>query len=281
MPNIFIKSNQADQLDKNSLLWLDAEAYGRRVALQGHDFSWTDCAEFVNQYRMVHTLLSPSVAPINLGSFLAAWLDENTGALVEMRGKKRIRFALKKLLSLEQLREQIRAIVSALCETLAEPIVLVMPQNAELINWANNKANNVGPAEISDIDIDSVSVYLADFLRVFNGLNVSAVVIDLPAPVVSTDQLDLYSPIVNVAKHYHWKLGAKVSSDAIIDTDISGLDFFLGNTPDNGTLCLDAQFWHEGVLSELPCNIYYAQVPEHLAPELVLERLSNLKKTAT
>lgn len=262
------------------LVWLDAEEYGSKVLLQGRPFPWTQSTEFVSTYMQLLKLLNPGVAPLNMGRFFAAWLQGNPGALVEMRGKKRIRYALRKFFGLEQQRELIRAIVSALGQSVSQPLVLVLPPNGELINWANHMANNAGPAEISDIDVDTVSVYIADFMRLFSGLNVAAVVAQLPAGTdVTPELLDFYSPIINVAKHYHWAMGIQLNGDAQV-TDPQGLlQFIIAEQAHDGSLSGRVQsdaFWQGGAPDWQAPGFVYATVPPDLQPERVLERLQTI-----
>ena len=260
------------------LIWLDAEEYGSRVVLNGKPFPWNNPTEFVSGYGQVQSLLKANVAPIHLGRFLHSWLAANSPALTEMSGKKRVRFAIKRLLGMEGQRQVIREIVSALCESRSEPVVLVLPPNGELINWANSKANGAEPVNLTDIDIDSVSVYLADFMRSFSGLNIAGVLVELPhGEEVNPDLLELYSPIINVAKHYHWALGMAVSGAGVQDPE-EKLQFVVSDQAAEtitGLIQNDA-FWRGE-----PCNwkaphFVYATVPPDMTPELVLDRLAEM-----
>jgi len=264
------------KLDK-PLVWLDAEDYGSEVVLQGKPFPWITPTEFVASYGQLQNLLKPGVAPLNLARFLQAWLVANPSALNEMRGKKRLRYAIKKLLGMEGPRRLIREIVSALCDSLSQPVVLVLPVNGELINWANQAANGADAAEISEIDVDSVSVYLADFLRVFSGLNVAGVLVQLaPGSSVNSGLLELYSPIINVAKHYHWALGLQVEAPEVVDDTDEKIDFVISDHDAGNGVLLGKEFWSEGQRGAVDNGFYFSTVPAKLQPELVLERLAAL-----
>lgn len=260
------------------LIWLEAEAYGAEVVRNGKPFPWTNPTEFVSSYGQLQSLLKPGVAPINVGNFFKAWLDSNPAALSEMSGKKRVRFAIKRLLGLDGPRAVIREIVSALCESVSQPVVLVLPTNGELINWANGKANNAQPQDLTDIDIDSVSVYLADFLRTFSGLNVAGVVVQLPdTTALNPELLDLYSPIINVSKHYHWAFGVQVRNPQEINDSDDVVDLIISNnTAVNGRM-LEEGFWKGGEATKPENGFYFGEVDASLKPELVLERLATLK----
>lgn len=260
------------------LIWLDAEEYGSRVILNDKPFPWNHPTEFVSAYGQVQNLLKADVAPVHLGRFLRSWLAANPSALTEMGGKKRVRYALKRLLGMEGQREVIREIVSALCESRSEPLVLVMPPNGELINWANSAANGANPVELTAIDIDSVSVYLADFLRVFSGLDIAGVLVELPPTVeLNPELLELYSPIINVARHYHWALGMAVSGAGIVDPE-QQLQFVVSDRATDTTTGISQSeaFWHGEPCNWRPPHFVYDTVPSGLKPEVVLERLADL-----
>ncbi|MAZ87385.1 MAG: hypothetical protein CL693_07060 [Cellvibrionaceae bacterium] len=260
------------------LLWLDAEAYGAEVVRNGKPFPWAHPTEFVASYGQLQNLLKPGVAPVHLGNFLKSWLEANPTALSEMSGKKRVRFALKKLLGMEAPRAIMREIVSALCESVSQPLVLVLPSNGELINWANTKANGTNAQELTEIDIDSVSVYLADFLRAFAGLNVAGVLVQLPeGQAVNPELLDLYSPVINVSKHYHWALGVQVTSPSELNDSDEQLDLIISDKTGASCVELNASFWAGADVSTPESGFYYGKVAADLKPELVLERLQSLR----
>ncbi len=278
MSNALLDAIQQGVEQGKPLLWLDADAYASQVILKGKPIPWNNPTEFVSQYRTLKSLLKPDVAPVQIGRFLGAWLTFNSGALAEMRGKKRLRFALKKLLGMEGPRTVIREIVSALEKSVSQPLVLMLPPNGELINWANQAANGGEPVAVTDVDIDSVSVYLADFLRTFSGLNVAGVVVQLPhGTVVNAELLELYSPVVNVAKHYHWAFGVQVSGADRFDDNNAVIDFAISDNPAGNGGILDEAFWSSGEIGLNGRAFYFSRVPEDLSPELVLERLQALR----
>jgi hypothetical protein len=279
MANALLDAIQSGVTADRPLVWLEAEAYGSAVVRNGKPFPWTNPTEFVSSYGQLQSLLKADVAPVHLGRFLHAWLEANPAALTEMSGKNRVRFALKRLLGIDGQRQVIREIVSALCESLSQPVILVLPPNGELINWANNKANGAEPVELSEIDIDSVSVYLSDFLRAFSGLDVAGVLVQLPVGTeVSPALLELYSPIINVARHYHWAMGMQVAGADISDPD-DQLQYVIADSLQARTTGLfqAPSFWESGISKWKTGNFVYAEVPADLQPELVLERLAALR----
>jgi hypothetical protein len=222
-------------------------------------------------------LLKPDVASFPVGEFLSAWLTENSSALDEMSGKKRIRFAIKRLLGMQAPRHTLTEMVNALCQSVSQPLVLVLPPNGELINWANQQANQGEPAKISELDVDSVSVYLADFLRIFAGLNVAGVVVQLPDETsVNPELLALYSPIINVAKHYDWAFGIQVNAPVELNDSDSVLDMVLSDHANANSGMLDEEFW-DGSRVKTDSGFYFGKVDPDLTPEIVLSRLASLK----
>lgn len=279
MTNELLDAISSSATDRKPLVWLDSEAYGRRVVLNGAPLPWNKPTEFISAYGQIQSLLKPGVAPVNLGHSLSAWLNANQGVLSEMGGKKRIRYALRKLLAMDSHRTLIREIVSGLCQSVSQPLVLVLPANGHLINWANQMANSAPVADISDVDVDTVSVYLADYLRNFNGLDVAGVLVQVPdGTAINPEFLELYSPIVNVAKHYHWTLGMQVSAGTVSDPDET-LQFVITDEAQQvstGVIQKDS-FWSGEEAHWRSPGFVYAEVPEDLDPEQVLERLSTLR----
>lgn len=280
MVNKLIDAVEAGLTANRPLVWLEAEAYGAEVVRNGKPFPWNNPTEFVSSYGQLQSLLKPDVAPVNLDNFLRAWLDANPVALNEMGGKKRVRFAIKRLLGMDGPRTIIREIVSALCQSVSQPIVLVLPRNGELINWANQKANGAGPQELTEIDVDSVSVYLADFLRAFSGLDVAGVLVQLPAGTrICPALLELYSPIINVARHYHWAMGMQVAESSNMSDPDEHLDYVIADSAQACTtgMAQAPSFWDTGTANWRAPGFVFAQVPAQLQPELVLERLATLR----
>jgi hypothetical protein len=280
MANALLDAIQSGVSADRPLVWLEAEAYGAAVVRNGRPFPWTNPTEFVSSYGQLQSLLKADVAPVHLGRFLHAWLDANPAALTEMSGKKRVRFAIKRLLGMDGQRKVIREIVSALCDSLSQPVVLVLPPNGDMINWANTKANGAEPVELTEIDIDSVSVYLADFMRAFSGLDVAGVLVQLPVGTeVCPELLELYSPIINVARHYHWAMGMQVAGADVTDPD-DHLQYVITDSVQACTtgMLQAPSFWEAGVAEWNTPNFVYAEVPTDLQPELVLERLAALRR---
>lgn len=278
MANLLVDAIEQGIKAEKNLVWLDAEAYGTVVIRDGKPFPWTDPTEFVASYCQLQRWLQPSVVPVHVGRFFNAWLDENGAVRDEMSGKTRARFAIKRFLGLAGPRLVIRAIVGALCDAVSQPVVLVLPTNGTLINWANQAANGTGPVELSDIDIDSVSVYLADFLRTFAGLEVAGVLLQLPTgSKVDPQTLELYSPIINLAKDYHWSFAVQVADPVEVSDPEKKIDLVLSNHGCARGRFIPKNFWTDGEFDRDHQGVWFAAPHPDLAPELVLERLAQLR----
>ena len=279
MANTLLDAIRDDFAAGTPLLWLEAEDYGAEVMCGGKPFPWTKPTEFLSSYSQLQNLLKPGIAPVNIGNFLAAWLDANPAALAQMGGKNRIRFATKKLLGMDVPRVIIREIVSALCELSPPPVVLVLPPNGELVDWANRQVNITLAQELSETDIDSVSVYLADFLRAFSGLNIAGVLVRLPrGQGINPEFLELYSPILNVCKHYRWAVGMEVQQPPELRDSNKLLDFLISDVPGASSCILEEDFWNGSEAGGVPeGGFYYARLDARMNPERVLERLATLR----
>jgi len=278
MSNALINAIAEGINNQSPIIWLDAEEFAVKVMHNNQNLPWCSPTEFVSSYMQLQSLLKPDVSPVNIGSYLKSWLTENPSAKTEMSGKKRIRYAIKRLLGMDAPRHLIREIVSALCDSLSTPLVLVLPPNSELINWANQQANGIEPVALSDIDIDSVSVYVADFLRTFNGLGVAGVLVELPDDIcIDSALLDLYSPIINVAKHYNWVLGFKSNGDVTVEAVLDNSQLILGDFPQSDAAVLDEQFWKDGIFNAEGKKLFHGSVSASLEPETILIRLARLR----
>lgn len=256
--------------DGRNMVCLLGDDFMSSALLRGKPIPWTDATEYVAVYGQLMALLKPDVAMFDVMAFFKAWLGENNSALAEMRGKKRVRFALKKLLGMEEPRELMREIVDGLLATLSQPLFLLLPPNAEFLNWANMQANHTEERQISDFDVDTVSVYFADYLRTFSGLDIAGAIIQLPeGDSVDVTTAELYSPIINVAKHYRWSAGAVASQPSGVELDQVPLDFFFSDTAANASL-LGAEAWSED-FSPASSSMLFANVPAVLAPALAAD----------
>jgi hypothetical protein len=113
-------------------------------------------------------------------------------------------------------------------------------------------------------------------------MDVVGVMIQLPARTsINQNLLELYSPIINVARHCHWAFGIEVSAPAEVSDPDSLVDFVISEEPVTANdvrsgLSLNGTFWN-GTGSPEHIGFYHAAVPADIAPEIILRRISELK----
>ncbi len=266
------------------LLWLDHFGYSARV-LAGGSIPWLDAAEFLAYYCKAHRLLRPGVAPLPLEGFFDAWLTAHPSLVAGMAGKRRVGFALKTLLSAEGPRSLLSEIAAAARDSLAStPLVITAPSPRRLIAWAHARANDVADlaeVEVSGDDVESASMYVADFLRTFAESRVDALLLEETSGrgPRSAEEVGRYQPVINVARHYRWDVGLKVPDSAFAPGTEQGIDFCIANARWGGvgSVILDEAFWAGEPAPPVPgTGFYFARVPEDAAPEDVLARLATL-----
>jgi len=274
-----------DMLDEareqgRTLICLQGDSFMESAILRNRPLPWTRPTEYVASYTQLMALLKPDIAVFDVELFLIGWLEQNHGVLAEMRGKKRLRFALKKLLGMEEPREVVRELVSALCASISQPLFLLLPPNARIVNWANMRANGGAQRSVGDLDIDSVSVYIADFLRAFSGLDIAGTLLQLqPGSDLDDGLQELYSPIINVAKHYRWSVGALAPSPGRVDPDLSILDFWIGEAPPATGIAVRSTDW-DAPPRDHSSTLLYVPVPGELAPDRVIESFARWRETS-
>jgi hypothetical protein len=93
---------------------------------------------------------------------------------------------------------------------------------------------------------------------------------------INPEFLELYSPIINVSKHYHWALGMQVNDPTEINDSNNDVDLVISNsTVANGHI-LGTDFWEGSNATKSENGSYYAEVDAKMKPELVLDRLATL-----
>ena len=129
--------------------------------------------------------------------------------------------------------------------------------------------------------IDTASMYVADFLRVFGKADLDAVLLEESghSEPISSREVRWYQPVLNVAGHFRWDIGLRFPTAAAYSGGESGFDFFIAPRPIPGPPCglsLNDDFWLNG---ELPRNspFVFWNIPEDGHPEQVLDRLSLLR----
>lgn len=256
-------------------IWLDWFAYGQRVILNGGAIPWQDSVKLINFMEQGQGLLDLEVMALPLEAYFNWWLANNSTALQDMSGKRRVGYALKTFLANEGLRGQLLELVQNASSALRAPLVLSIPSPRTLLLWAHSTANelDIASVEIEEAMVDNAAVYLADFLRVFATTELAGILItEPPGADLISDQLALYQPIINIADAYHWTVGVH-SADSAAATSTS-LDFMISDNPEACPVVLKPlgrELWNGDASAE--AGMIYSTVPGDANPEAVLTTL--------
>lgn len=270
-------------ISQRRVVWIDAEAYGRRVLMAGAEFSWCNTASFVQGYGRLLGLVKSDVVALGLGSFFESWVTRHPTAISIGAPRGRIANPLTQLLGNPEARAQFVEIATAVGQSFKQVLALVLPPFDSWIKWAHERAHiQVGKVVVDEDAIDDIAVAAADFVRSASGAEVDTLLINESAQMrISLEQPDLYAPLTNLARHYHWDAGLR--RDAV-PTDGSSPDEFdyvvaRGTTRNArfNSIELPIEFWSGGAVSS-DAGLVYAQVPVDATPENVVARLGVLQR---
>ncbi len=274
----------ADLLAKASrpVLWLDANAYAGRL-LAGGAVPWLNAAELIAWQRKAQGLLKSDVLAVPLALVCDAWLSAHPELRKAMGEKRRTVFPLKVLFADEALRAHLLEVVNSYRAVFTGmPLALVAPSPRAWIAESYAQAHGVdAEVEIGDDEADTAAMYLADFLRSFADSGVDILLLDEQnlAPALSASTLACYQTVSNVAGHYRWDLGLRLSAAGAESVEGAGLAFVISAHAGIGSgIELAATFWEGAEAPAVPAHGFrYATIPEQAQPERVLERLEVLR----
>jgi len=202
-----------------------------------------------------------------------------------MLEKRRSTFPLKAMLADTGLKNYVVEFARALrASDSIHPLVLAIPSPRYWIGLAFSLVNGANPApEVGEDEIDTASVYVADFLRSFGEIGIDAVMLEesLGEEPKSSDELGWYQPVLNLAAHYRWDIGLRMPSTAFDLKIEEGVDFVIA--PDGmsvhtkGVALADAFLRGEAPPGIPAGSFYYVRIPQDAKPEQVLERLALLR----
>jgi hypothetical protein len=268
---------------QSPLLWLDYEHYAAGLLAAGVA-PWPDTAACVAWMRKAQSLLRSDVIMLPVASVCAAWLAGNEPLRSAMAAKRRTVFALKTLLSDEPLRAHLLDLAQALRLTFAgQPMALCCPSPQAWIVDAHRAAHGADAEVEPDADdIDSATLYLADFLRVFGNVNLDLLLLQEAPAAMAVDgaTIDAYRGALNVAANYRWDAGLKLPTAGGTGLP-SDLAFVVGTQPVDGSISgveLPEAFWSESTPLTVAGGAFrYAAIPAGADPERVLQRLALLR----
>jgi hypothetical protein len=271
-------------------LWLKSSAYTRRL-LQGSAEAdvWTHAASFLAWFSQSHGLLKPEVAILEVGELFDAWIARNGGLESRLARRRRPTAALRALLAEEEPKTLLAEVIDAVDAHLRGrvPLVLAMPSPRHWLRHANRLANQ--PDEAPDADtVEDASIYLADLLRAVSTRPVSGVLLEEAAGDTAFGAADLerYSSVVNVARHYRWSLALRLPSGTPMPgRGLEDFDAVIAQGVRNTGVSskgrdISAEFTHSPPHPLADGEFYFASVDPGLHPESVLETLELLRKRA-
>jgi hypothetical protein len=272
-----------DRMTGSKLLWLDYSAYAGTL-LAGGRIPWLDVAACIGWQRKAQGLLKSDVVPVPVALLIADWLATHSELARAMGEKKRVLFPLKTLLADSLLRGHLLDLLQGLRSSFGKTLLaLVLPAPRRWIAIACEQAGaSADNGDIGGDEIDSASVYVADFLRAFGQSGIDSLLLEEAADVSLTSSgLELYQPMINVAAHYRWDFGIHLKAGANgLDTS-AGLGFVIApsvvETVATG-IEIPTAFWADAPVPDCPANGFrFAEVPADASPEKVLERLGVLR----
>lgn len=260
-------------------LWLDGTDFAKKTLLKSGDIPWMNSTETAALFGQLEGVLSADALSLPLMEVLTAWLQANPQALMDMSGKKRVRYAVKKLLTHPVFRHDLKELLSSIAGVISGDIYVVLPGNSAVTRWAHTQANpDTEPFDLSELDVDSVSVYLADLVREFKECGVKAVIATVEnEDMASGARPELYQPIANVAEHYQWSFGCLLTAEAGDEGFKNGAGMVISRGAAGNVALLNDAFWQDGVLPQ-PAPVLYSPVPVDLAPEQIRKQIAGLKQ---
>jgi len=267
-------------------LWIDFNAYTKKLLLAEGENPWTNPATYMSFYGQAHGLVNADVVVIDIWDLFHHWMLDDDEAIPSMAGKKRITVAAKAMLEAYAPRELLAEVLTAISNNYGDsvPIVLVMPSPRSLLIKANKAANAVD-VEPEEAHIDTASMYVADYLRYFSEVNLSGILLrEVPESMPeSAKELSWYQPIYNVAKHYRWSVGihlpfSDTSFNVPEDVNFSIVPSTCSVSDSSCGKDISKALWKS--MSTVPPvgnGFNYLTIPEETTPELVLDTLSNLR----
>ncbi|RLA49254.1 MAG: hypothetical protein DRQ97_01440 [Gammaproteobacteria bacterium] len=269
-------------------LWIDFDAYTKKLLLGEGDSPWTTPATYMSYYSQAHGLVKADVVVLNVWDMFQHWMREDEEAIPAMAGKRRVTVALKTMLGAYQPRELLAEVITALGNNYGQsvPMVLVMPSPRSLLVKAHKAANEI-EVEPDEMSVDTASMYVADYLRYFSEADLSGILLleDPELMPATGEELSWYQPVYNVAKHYRWSVGVHlpvVDDSFNVPDDIAFVVVPAQSASMDNALGVDITqpLWEAAGVDGLPireAGFYYLSIPADAKPETVLETLADLK----
>lgn len=269
--------------------------YVNELFAKGSDEIWSNPTEFISIFSQGQNLLKSDILSVPIIDVYEKLIDREADLTEQWKGKSPV-FILQKLLALDQPNQFLEDTLTGLKNLYMEaiPLVLVIPSPQNLLQWLHAKFQPNKDISIVNDDIEIASMYLAEYLQHFSNLSLSAIVISENEQILVPlhEATTLYQPILNVSRHYQWKVGLECSvSEFDLENLENDFDFFLldNSSLDDISLYwkdeinvgggLNAEFWindKENKNLELT-GLTYGEIPQDANPEKVLTQLKWLR----
>jgi hypothetical protein len=267
-----------------TLLWLDYACYAGAL-LAGGEAPWLDAAACIAWERKAQSLLRSDVISVPIEAICSGWLENHPALRAEMAAKSRVVYALKTLLAAEMLRRYLIEFAHALRTTFAGlTLALVCPSPKRWIAAAHGQAcGDSTRIDIGEDEVDSATLYVADFLRAFRdcGVNVLLLQESVESEPASAQDVAAYRAALNVAANYHWDAGLHVPGIRFPPSLAADVAFLISPRPISGLPAgqeIPREFWQGAPAPDSPAGGFrFARIPADAVPETVLQRLALLR----
>ncbi len=271
----------------NIRTWIKSFSYTKRLLVGESGDPWESASKFLTYFSQAQGLLKPDVAVIEVGELFDAWLLRNQSIKAELTGKRKRSYPLRKLLEQSQPRELLAEIIEAVLAQLRGqlPLVLSMPSPGYWLCRANRAAGRDDAAPDGD-SIEDSAIYLADLARSVSSAAVGGLLLEESFPDIDlgSSDMELYRPLINVAKHYRWPLALRMGAGKAVDNSaLQEIDVLIGagKFPHAGSAqgidVTNVVFSGEQIPELCPTQFYFLDIPKESKPEHVLEILTKLK----
>ncbi|MEF7615092.1 hypothetical protein V4F39_14320 [Aquincola sp. MAHUQ-54] len=260
------------------LRWLEYTQYAGRL-LAGGRAPWRDTAACIAWYRKAQGLLRSDVVTLPVDAVCDAWLEAHPLLREAMAAKARPLAPLRTLLADEGLRRHMADLAGGVRAGLPGAVLaLACPSPRRWVGDAFRAAHRT-EAEVGEDEADGASLYIADFLRSFAGAGLDVLLLAESAATEPGDAagIECYRSVLNVAGQYRWDAGLLVPAGRYRGGE-AGLQFVIAPGPLPGAswgALQPAAFWDGAGMLPGPA-FHYAEIPDWIEPERVLDRLARL-----
>jgi hypothetical protein len=261
--------------------WFDAVDYGRAKLLTGAAVPWNSPADLAAFFGKLQGMFRSDAIAVDIGDIFAQRAAGDDMLRAAMAARSRPGYALRTLLADERARGIAAEAVRALAATAgAVPLILTLPAPGRWLATAAEQArSDAGPVDADRAG--TASMYVADMLRTFGGLEVDGLLLDEGPLTGDPIHPEAYRSVLNVADHYEWS--ALIRADAVAawpHGSVPGVALWLGSAPTGAPagrsgVVAGVGFW-DGDNPDPEADVVLATVPAQADPEAVMKRVRAL-----